>query len=194
MFLRSPTGRSAFSRGRTCFSTGTDSPVRAASSTCRLIDSSRRPSAGTRSPVCSRITSPGHQVARRDLDLFPVAQHGGRRRRHLAQRFDGPLGAVLLHKAQQHGEQHDDGDDHRFDAVPQQQRERRGNQQDQDEHVLELLQQDLESRDAIWRPGFRWGRSLAGVFPPRRRSARSGRCLAPGKLRLGSGCARVGFA
>ena len=45
--------------GSVCFSTGTDSPVSAASSICRLTASTSRASAGTRSPARRRITSPG---------------------------------------------------------------------------------------------------------------------------------------
>lgn len=43
----------------TDFSTGTDSPVRAASSLVRFLTSTRRRSAGTRSPDSSSTTSPG---------------------------------------------------------------------------------------------------------------------------------------
>ena len=66
-----------------------------------------------------------------------------------AQRFDGAFGAIFLHEAQQHRKQHDDGDDDGFDAVPQQGRQHHGHQQDQDQHVLELFQQQRPRRDAL---------------------------------------------
>ena len=110
-----PSARSASASASACFSTGTDSPVSAASSICRLTASTSRTSAGTRSPARSRMTSPGTSVARRDLALLAVAQHGRRRRRHAAQRLDRALGPVLLDEAQQHREQHDDRDRDRLD-------------------------------------------------------------------------------
>ena len=62
MFLRSPSGTSSASAasaiGSTCFSTGTDSPVRAASSIFMDALSSTRQSAGTESPASSSTTSP----------------------------------------------------------------------------------------------------------------------------------------
>ena len=51
------TGRPPARRG--LFSAGSDSPVSAASCTCRSRASSRRASAGTRSPAARRTTSPG---------------------------------------------------------------------------------------------------------------------------------------
>ena len=58
MFFLSPT---LISPGNTLFvfSTGTDSPVREASSAFRLTASRRRASAGIRSPVLKKIMSPG---------------------------------------------------------------------------------------------------------------------------------------
>ena len=59
MLRRSPMDSSASGSSCTCFSTVTDSPVRADSSTVRLAARSRRPSAGTRSPARRRTMSPG---------------------------------------------------------------------------------------------------------------------------------------
>ncbi len=59
MFFRSPTGKSGSSSALVCFSTATDSPVRAASSIFRLTASMSRKSAGTLSPAESSTTSPG---------------------------------------------------------------------------------------------------------------------------------------
>ena len=63
MFLRSPSATSSAPSASTmasaCFSTGTDSPVSAASSIFMEALSRTRQSAGTESPASSRITSPG---------------------------------------------------------------------------------------------------------------------------------------
>jgi hypothetical protein len=82
-----------------------------------------------------------HQVTRRDLDLVTIAQHGGGRRGQLAQRLDRTLGAVFLHKAEQHCEQHDDRNDNRLDSMAQEGRERGSGEQDEDQNVAELLEQ-----------------------------------------------------
>ncbi len=131
---------------RVCFSTGSDSPVSAASSTCRLTASISRPSAGTLSPAASRMTSPGTSSRAGTSTRLAVAEHGRRGRRHLAQRLDGALGAVLLDEAEQHREQHDHGDDDGLDRVPEHRRERRRDQQDDDEDVLELVEQEAPRR------------------------------------------------
>ncbi len=120
------------------FSAATDSPVSAASSTVRLIDWSRRASAGTRSPVRMMTTSPGTS-SRAGHDHFLVIAHDTRGRcGHLPQGFERAAGAVLLDEAEQHGEQHDDRDDGGFERVAEETGEDRGAQQDQDQDVLEL--------------------------------------------------------
>src|SRR5215212_1195835 len=58
MHLRSATGASSGTES-SCLLTGNDSPVRAASSICRPLTSTRRASAGTLSPEASATTSPG---------------------------------------------------------------------------------------------------------------------------------------
>ena len=90
-----------------------------------------------------------HEVARRDFALLPIAQDGRRGRGHPAQRLDGALGAVFLHKAQEHRKQHDDGDGDGFDAVPEKGGERRRDEQDDDQHILELLEENRPRRDAM---------------------------------------------
>jgi len=61
MFVRSPTGQSASSMTSVVFETGSDSPVSSASSESRFErwPSSTRASAGTTSPILSRMMSPG---------------------------------------------------------------------------------------------------------------------------------------
>ena len=57
--MRSPSPASAATPTVRCFSTGTDSPVRAASSIFNVFASKRRISAGTTSPASSITISPG---------------------------------------------------------------------------------------------------------------------------------------
>ena len=59
MFTRSPSGAISAICTPASLSTGTDSPVSADSSTCRLAADNRRQSAGTRSPASNSTTSPG---------------------------------------------------------------------------------------------------------------------------------------
>ena len=59
MLTRSPIPASAASSTVKSFSTGTDSPVRAASSILRELASSKRRSAGTTSPASRATISPG---------------------------------------------------------------------------------------------------------------------------------------
>ena len=58
MLYRSPRDCSWVNRAVACLSTGADSPVRADSCTCRLTDSTNRPSAGTIFPASSNTRSP----------------------------------------------------------------------------------------------------------------------------------------
>ena len=70
MLLRSPIW--AFtSTVSSILSTGTDSPVRGASSTRRFLTSQRRMSAGILSPDCSRTTSPGTSSSAGIIRVFP---------------------------------------------------------------------------------------------------------------------------
>jgi hypothetical protein len=80
----------------------------------------------------------GHQLASGQRALLAATHDVGERRRHLAQRLASALGSVLLHEAEDNGERHDDGDDGRLQAVPEQRRQRGGDQQDEHQHVAEL--------------------------------------------------------
>ena len=75
MLRRSPKGTSLAPGCRAsapvCFSTGTLSPVRAASSTFRLALSSTRASAGTASPASSTTTSPGTSCSLFSVSCLP---------------------------------------------------------------------------------------------------------------------------
>ncbi len=84
----------------------------------------------------------------RDLAFHAITQHAGHRRGHLAQCLDRPFGAILLNQAEQHGEDDDDGDRHRFEEVSQRRRQHDGDQQDDDQNVGELCREDRPRRHA----------------------------------------------
>ena len=69
---------------------------------------------------------PRHQFPSRDLMFVTVPEHGGRGRRHPAQRFDRALSPIFLHKPEQCREQHDDGDGDGLDAMTQKRGQGRG--------------------------------------------------------------------
>ena len=83
----------------------------------------------------------GHEVARRDLDFLPLPQHAGQRRGQPPQRLQRAVGAVFLHESEPYGKQHDDRDGDGLNRVPQAARQHRGQQQNDDQDVLELGQQ-----------------------------------------------------
>ena len=148
MLRRSPSGRPRVGeRGRVVFSTA----ARFAGER-RLVDGevdglrSTRASAGTRSPARSTHDVARHELARRDRRLLAVAQHVRDGRGHLPQRFERPLGAVLLDEPEQHGEQHDDGDDDRLERVAEEAGDDRRAEQNQDQHVLELREERVPRR------------------------------------------------
>ena len=90
------------------------------------------------------------EFPRRHLRLDTAPQRVRQWRRHLPQRFERTLGAVLLHEAEQDRKEHDDGDHHRFERVAHDPRHRRRGEQDQHQHVLELGHQRVPRRP---RPG-----------------------------------------
>ena len=74
MFERSPSGRSPAGSAACIFSTVTDSPVRADSSTRSRATSCRRRSAGTRLPASSSTTSPGTRCSVCTTCTWPPAR------------------------------------------------------------------------------------------------------------------------
>ncbi len=90
----------------------------------------------------------GHDVPGRDLALVAVADDRCRRRGHPPQRFCRALGAVLLREPEQDGEQHDGRDGDRLGGVAEDGGERRGDEEDDDQDVLELLREDRPRRYA----------------------------------------------
>lgn len=76
------------------------------------------------------------------------------RRSHAAQCGQRTLRPVLLHEAEGHGKEHDHGDDHGFEAVSHQPRQRGRREQDDHEHVLELRREGVPGRGAFERLEF----------------------------------------
>jgi hypothetical protein len=72
------------------------------------------------------------------------AQHDGRGREPAPKRRHGGSGAPLLREAQQRAAGDDGEDDRGLDPVAQQQRDRRGEDQDQHERARELVRQQPE--------------------------------------------------
>ena len=79
---------------------------------CRLRASTRRRSAGTRSPDSQQHDVARHQLLGGQHDPAPaVAQHRRLQRQHVADRLERPLGLALLDEADQRVD-HDDAEDH----------------------------------------------------------------------------------
>ena len=91
--------------------TGTDSPVKADSSTeIRAVHQHRV--GGHPIALGRQHHIPAHHIPARDAHLRPVAHHQRPRRRQIAQRGQRPLGLVLLIDRD-----HDDHEDHQHDRV-----------------------------------------------------------------------------
>ena len=76
-----------------------------------------RASAGTRSPARSSTTSPGTRSRAGTAVSSPSRSTCAVGRRHLRSASSARARAVFLDEAEQHGEQHDDGDDDRLERV-----------------------------------------------------------------------------
>ena len=100
----------------------------------------------------------GHDLGRRDALPLAVADDVGMCRRHLAQRRHRLLRARLLNVAHDRVEQHDGEDRDRFVGQrrfalvqPQPRRDHRGDEQQDDEHVLELREELPPGRHGLLR-------------------------------------------
>ncbi len=115
---------------------------------------------------CHHITR--NHFPRGNASLDPLTDHMGEWCRHLLQRLQRALGAVFLDEAKQHGEQHDDADDNRFESMSEHARDKSGRKEDQDQDVLELRGERMPRRGALENLQFVWPipgqstRSLAG--------------------------------
>ena len=131
-----------------CFSTGNDSPVMLASLTRKSSASITRPSAGIRLPAESRMRSPGTIVLTGTVCSTPsrTTRHVSARRR--LQLLDRRRRPVLLKEAEQRAAEHDRQDDGRIHPLLQRQRDRGGEDQDEDERALELPQKQAKRAQA----------------------------------------------
>jgi hypothetical protein len=136
---RSPSA-TASSTASTCFSTGTDSPVRVDSST-------RRPRAQQtkiRGHAIARLDQhdlAGHDVLGSDCDTPAVTDHRRARIDQVLDRLERLLRPALLDEADQRVDQHDAEDDERIDEVADDAGECRRAEQDVDQRIVELQEQ-----------------------------------------------------
>jgi len=84
---------------------------------------------------------PGDDLPCRHLAVCAVSHDAGDRSGQLAKCLDRAFGTVLLEEAEQHGEEDDDGDGRRFEAVSEPRGQRHGDLQNDDENILELADQ-----------------------------------------------------
>ena len=120
------------------FRAGSDSPVSAASSTARLTAWVSRSVCGNPVARAQHHHVAGDHIARGHDRFLTVAKDTREGRRHLPQRFEGAARAVFLKESEQHGKQHDHGNDDRFECVPQESGNDGRAEQNDDERVLEL--------------------------------------------------------
>ncbi len=107
---------------------------------------------------------PGHEIRGRDAAPLAAAHHRGMGRGHRAKRRDGRFGARLLEVADRRVQQHDGEDGDRFVREggvafddPERERDGCGDEQQDDEDVLELREETAPSRNG------RLGRELVAA-------------------------------
>ena len=196
MQARSPSGASGSSRGSMALSTGTDSPVSAASATCSR-DACDRAKVGRHDPSgFQQHEVADHHVCARDGRRGAVAHDARPRGRHGPQSLDGLLGAVPLDDADG-GVQHDDHQDRdRVDGVADDAGDHCRGEQQEDHHVLELLDHHVpEAATGLLGQLVRavGDQSIAGLVPGQpggrvaahlgRRRRRRSRCARQGRCR-----------
>ena len=147
---RSASGQSR-ATGPASLSTGTDSPVRADSSTRSSRSCSRRTSAGTLSPAWIRTMSPGTSSSAGSTSCSPARTTVAWAGHRAAQRLDGGHRLGLLEVADEGVEQDDADDDAGVDPVPEEEGHDAGGQQDQNERVEELTCEAHEVAGALGR-------------------------------------------
>jgi hypothetical protein len=86
----------------------------------------------------------GHELAPRHRHLVAVADHLRVRRRHLLERGERLLGLRLLNHADHRVQHHDAHDRDRIDPLAEGERDQRGDDQDDDEVVVELVPEERE--------------------------------------------------
>ena len=129
------------------FPTGTDSPVRGASSHRKEWFSTNLASAGILSPASRSKISPGTSSFDGTSSSLPPLRSGDRRRKHLLQGLQGALCTILLDKPEDSTEDDDDSNDGCIDHFTDQGRKNNGNEKDDDEDIFELVEEEGEGRN-----------------------------------------------
>ena len=135
-------GDSGEETGSCCFVAGRDSPVKTASSQVSSSQASRRRSAGTTSPTESSTTSPGTSCVTSMRPGAPPRTTVVRVADLLVQRLDGLLRPVLVEEAEPHGQRDDHHDDDGRRRLAGEARHQRGDHQQGQQGVADLVQQD----------------------------------------------------
>ena len=76
-----------------------------------------------------------HDLHRGDIDWLSIAKRLGGKRDLFAQTLSGDFGAVLLHHVEDHGHEHNDGDNDEARNVPGECRYGRSEEQNQDQRI-----------------------------------------------------------
>ncbi len=91
----------------------------------------------------------GHDLGGGDVNRLPAPEDRGGRRRHGLECTHRPLGPVFLVEAQEGADDHDAEDDRGVQRVPEDERKRRGADEQNDEEVLELVEEDQHRADLL---------------------------------------------
>ena len=132
--------------GSQCLWTGTDSPVSADSSICRLRTDVRRRSAGTRSPDWISTMSPGTSCSDGSSSALSVPAHGDLGQNQPREGLDGVLRLALLNIADDRVNEDDPEDYRGVDPLAEPGCYSGGRQQDVNEGRVELKQEALPLR------------------------------------------------
>ena len=81
----------------------------------------------------------GHDLRRGNIDRLSIAKRLGGERNLLAQALGGVLGLALLRHVEDHGHEHDDGDDDEARNVAGERRYGRREKQNQDQRIAEAV-------------------------------------------------------
>ena len=92
----------------------------------------------------------GNQFFGGHLLLLSTPQDRYRRRQHALEGFQCLLGAILLHESQHRAENDDDENDAGIHVLADQCRQNRGNDQDDDQDVLELREENFPGRGLLF--------------------------------------------
>ena len=169
---RSASGVSA-STGSTCLATGSDSPVRADSSTSRELASTSRASAATRSPSPTSRTSPGTTSCAGSSRARPVADDERGLGERLRERQDRTVGAQLLPESE-HRVQHEDRRDRDpLARIADRHRDHGGDDQQRHQRIEQLVASRAGDMAVAGDAPARSARTAPADVPPRPPSVRA---------------------